>query len=217
MGKKRRARAGGRPRKEGPRENSGRPQRNIPDPGTDELKQRKLALMRTDRLEITPLGILAGHHLITEEMYRSADQYRTLFFSGHPDKDRPVAPLPWIAKLPSAASDLDEPKKERADELYLRGRFNHLRDKLTNDQQEIVHTLAIYAEWPTIIAKHAHEIVSHRLRWDDEVGLTHGQPPSVSLKKAVAAIRDALEALAEPKRRLPSVSNKVVEAHLKLV
>ena len=82
MGKKRRARNGGRPKKEGVREPNGRPQRNVPDPGTDELKQKKLSLLRTDRLEITPLGILAGHHLITEAMSRSADQYRTLFFSG---------------------------------------------------------------------------------------------------------------------------------------
>jgi hypothetical protein len=158
-----------------------------------------VSLLRTDRIEITPIGILAGHRQITEEMYRAADLYRTLFFSGHPDKDRPVAPLPYLAKLPSAPSDLDVPYV-KSDGLYLRKRFNDLRGRLTNDLQEIVHTLAIYAEWPPTIEKHAHEIVGHRLRWDDQLGLTHGAPPSVSLKKAVAAIRDALEALASPKR-----------------
>ena len=216
MGSKRKARKGGRPKKEGQRERNGKPQRNVPDPGTPELKARKVSLLRTDSLEITPLGILAGHRLITEAMYRSADQYRTLFFSGHPDSDRPVAPLPFLAKLPSAPSDLDIPYA-KSDELYLRKRFNQLREKLTNDQQEIVHTLAIYAEWPPVIEKHAHEIVSHRLRWDDELGLVQGQPPSISLKKAVATIREALDALAEPKHRLPVPNEKVVEPHLKLV
>ena len=215
MGSKRKARKGGFPKKEGARDNRGRLQ-HAPDPGTPEIKARKISLTRNDRMEITPLGILAGHRLITEEMYRSADRYRTLFFSGHPDTDRPVAPLPYLAKLPSAASDLDVPVK-KSDELYLRGQFNKLREKLTDDQQEIVHTLTIYAEWPAMIEKQAHEIIGHRLRWDDELGLVHGQPPSISLKKAVAAIRDALDALAEPKRRLPIVSEKIVEAHLKLV
>lgn len=216
MGSRRKARKGGRPKQEGAREKNGRLQRSIPDPGTDELKHRKISLLRTDRMEITPLGILAGHHLITEEMYRSADRYRTLFFSGHPDPDRPVAPLPYLAKLPSAASDLDAPNT-KSPELYLRKRFNDLRDKLTNDQQEIVHTLAVYGEWPANIEKQAHEIIGHRLRWDDELGLTHGQPPSLSLRKAIAAIRDALAALDDPKRRLPVLSDKPVETHLKLV
>ena len=121
MGKKRKVRKGGFPKKEGPREPSGRLQRT-PDHGTPELNHRKLSLLRGKSLEITPLGILAGHGLITEAMYRSADQYRSLFFAGHPDNDRPVAPLPWIAKLPSATSDLDEPVKQ-TDELYLRAPF----------------------------------------------------------------------------------------------
>ncbi len=216
MGKKRKPRNGGRPKKEGAREPNGRLQRNVTDRGTEESKHRKLSIMRTTSFELTPLGILAGHGLITEDMYRAADQYRTLFFSGHPDSDRPVAPLPFLAKLPSAVSDLDAPHG-KVDELYLRKRFNDLRDKLTADQQEIVHTMAIYGEWPSIIERHAHEIVAHRLRWDDQAGLTHGAPPSITLKKAMAAIRDALEALAEPKRRSPVVSDKVVEPRLKLV
>ena len=216
MGSKRKARKGGRPKKEGLREPNGKPQRNIPDTGTPEVKARKISLTRNDRMEITPLGILAGHRLITEEMYRAADRYRTLFFSGHPDTDRPVAPLPYLAKLQSAASDLDVPIK-KSDELYLRGQFNKLCDKLTDSQHEIVHTLTVYGEWPSIIEKQAHEIIGHRLRWDDELGLVQGLAPSISLKKAVAAIREALDALNEPKSRLPLVSEKGIETHTKLV
>ena len=73
MGSKRKARKGGFAKKEGTREKNGRLQRNTPDPGTPELKAKKVSLLRNDRLEISPLGILAGHSLITEEMYRSAD------------------------------------------------------------------------------------------------------------------------------------------------
>ena len=210
MGKKAKSKKGGRPKKEVAREPSGKVKRGIPDPGTPELKARKILLLRSDQHEISPLGVLAGHGLITDEMYGAANRYRTMFYAGHPDTDRPSAPLPFSAKLPSAVSDLDLPRREPSDELHMRGRFNDMRDKLTNDQQEIVHTLAIYSDWPPIIEKCAHEIISHRLRWDDEIGLVHGKPPSPTLKKAVAAIREALEAMLEPKRRLHVVSNKTV-------
>ena len=69
--------------------------------------------MRSDRFEISPLGVLAGHGLITEEMYLYADRYRTIFFAAHPDPDRPTAPLPFLAKnVPSAPSDLDITQKQ---------------------------------------------------------------------------------------------------------
>ncbi len=210
MGTKRKSRKGGRPKKEGPREPNGKPQRNIHDTGTPELKARKVSLLRSDRLEISPLGILAGHGLITDAMYGAADRYRTMFYAGHPDSDRPTAPLPFLAKLTNDPSSLDIPRREPSDELYVRGRFIEMREKLTNEQQEIVHTLAIYGEWPPIIERLAHEIISHRMRWDDESGLIQGAPPSATLKKAVAAIRNALEAMLEPKSRLHLVSNKVV-------
>ena len=216
MGKKARSRKGGRPRKEGARQPNGQPSRATNDTGTPELKARKVSLLRTDRHEISPLGILAGHGLITDAMYGAADRYRTLFYSGHPDTDRPKAPLPFLAKLPSATSDLDLPRRAPSDELHMRGRFNDLRASLTNEQQEIVHTLAIYGEWPPIIEKCAHEIIAHRLRWDDEIGLVHGKPPSTTLKKAVAAIREALDALTATKPS-SSIANEKVVATLRIV
>ena len=75
------------------------------------------------------LGILAGHGLITEEMYRVADRYRTIYYIAYPDNERPKAPLPFLAKLPSAPSDLDVPYV-KSDERYMRAQFEKLREKL---------------------------------------------------------------------------------------
>jgi hypothetical protein len=193
-----RSRKGGRKKQDGPREANGRLQRGILDQGTDELRVRKLAVTGSDRLELTPLGILMGRGLITVEQFDAAAKFRALHLSVF--RDAPRAPLPMMAKLPSDPSQWDEPivRSAESDEDK-RDRWHRIHDNLTLPQWELVQALVIHEEFSGVSVSLFTELVARNISGFAMLD-PHERRASRETVMRVQAIRNTLDRLQPPAR-----------------
>ncbi len=175
--------------------------------GTPELLAKKREATGSEQGEMTPLGILAGRKLVTEEQCQAARRFRFCHDAVWNEIGGPrlsSGTLSWVrsdtgsedAEL--AARRLDRgPRDERLNRAF--ETYNDYRNNLSAAYWELLHWVAVYSEtsgWHSY-GWLEHQIRCRNLYWNDGRIVSADDGAILpATKETLLAIRNVLQAVA---------------------